>query len=279
MLYFGRTGQLEGRTLMDDRKRILLIAVIGAAALAFLCLILPANVAYYYVLIMHPLTLLAGFIFALQVSTIYTGDLKKSFLFLSLFLLVYVPVNIQPLVQYLIPIMGNYGLLVLQILNYALLLASCFYTVKVIDVKRMNRYGWLFLALLTPLCLYIIYHSFQLVRGSNMNDAAAAIVGVLIPVIDMAVVLMLVPVLFLYLQYLKAQAQESITFTFIMVGLILNFFPVYIIEIFVSASSQIVNNTIMNAAYLFSYLLMAIGLYANRKYDDWGFKMIEKALR
>jgi hypothetical protein len=268
---------------MDERKRILLLAVGGAAVLSLLCLILPENLVNPYIVLMQPLTLFIGFIFALQVASIYTGDLRKSFLFLSFFLLIYTLVNIQPLIQFLISVIGessfSYMLLLVQIIDYAMLLGSCFYTVKVIDVKRMNRYGWAFIALLTPLCAYIVYHSFQLKTGGNVVEPIVAVIPVLINVIDMAVVLMLVPVLFLYLQYLKAKAQESITFTFIMGGLILNFFPVYILELLAPATRNIEGNPAMNAAYLFSYLLMAIGLYANRKYDEWGFKMIEKALR
>jgi hypothetical protein len=273
---------------MDERKRILLLAVGGAAVLSLLCLILPENLVNPYIVLMKPLTLFIGFIFALQVASIYTGDLRKSFLFLSFFLLIYTLVNIiaiggQPLIQFLISIIGESGfsyiLLLVQIIDYAMLLGSCSYTVKVIDVKRMNRYGWAFITLLTPLCAYIVYHSSQLKTAGNVVEPVVAVILILINVIDMAVVLMLVPVLSLYLQYLKAKAQESITFTFIMGGLILNFFPVYIVELFAPATRNLEGNPAMNAAYLFSYLIMAIGLYANRKYDEWGFKMIEKALR
>lgn len=266
---------------MDDRKRILILAVIGAAILALLGIILPDNLAHLYISIMQPLTLFVGFILALQVSLSYARELKKSFIFLSLFLLLYVPINIQILVQYMIGLMGSsliYVVLALQIVDYAMLLASCFYTVKVIDVKRMNRYGWTFLALLVPLCVYIIYRSFQVTISNFTGISAIEITDILIRVIDMMVILMLVPVLFLYLQYLKAKAQESVTFTFIMGGLILSLLSTYLFE-FIYTTGNLEDNPFLNAAYLFGYLLMAIGLYANRKYDEWGFKMIEKALR
>lgn len=274
---------------MDDRKRILLMAVIGAAAMALLCIILPGDVARLYTSIMQPLALFAGFVLAMQVSSAYAKELKKSFLFLSLFLLLYIPVNIQPLVRYLISVIGEsliYFLLLLQIIDYAMLLASCFYTVKVIDVKRMNRYGWALTALLLSLCLYIIFNGFQqmlqdirMIPAGEVADTMVSITDMLIRIIDMAVILMLVPVLFLYLQYLKAKAQESITFTFIMGGLVVSLFSAYVFEMFGIRMEELLDYFPLNAAYLFGYLLMAVGLYANRKYDEWGFKMIEKALR
>lgn len=266
---------------MDDRKRILLFAIAGAAVLALLCLLLPGEIARVYISVMHPLALLCGAIFAMQVASVYARELKKSFLFLALFLLLYVPINIQPLVMYLISVVGQkliYGLLILQVVDYTMLLASCFYTVKVIDVKRMNRYGWVFMGLLLPVCCYIIYLNAQFLLR-ELTEPAVAVVDIMICVIDQAVVLMLVPVLFLYIQYLKQKAQESITFSFIMGGLILSLFSTYVFELVANAPVGIPVNPLLDAAYLFGYLLMGIGLYANRKYDEWGFKMIEKALR
>lgn len=267
---------------MDDRKRILLFAVIVAMVLSILCLILPENAEQLYVSIMHPVALLAGAIFAMQVSSVYTRELKKSFLFLSLFLLLYLPVNIPILDDFLISSIGSnliYSVLFLQIADYAMLLSSCYYTVKVIDIKRMNRYGWILLGLLLSVCSYIVYLNAQFLLPREMTSPAVAIVDLMIVVIDQAVVLMLVPVLFLYVQYLKQKAQESVTFSFIMGGLILSLFSTYILELVANSPAGIQSNSILDAAYLFGYLLMAIGLYANRKYDEWGFSMIEKALR
>ncbi|MFH1639350.1 MAG: hypothetical protein ABIB93_03440 [Chloroflexota bacterium] len=35
----------------------------------------------------------------------------------------------------------------------------------------------------------------------------------------------------------------------------------------------------LGAAYILSYLMIAIGLYAHGKNDGWGFRMIENSLR
>lgn len=269
---------------MDDRKRILLLAVAGAVVLSLLCIILPGNISKVYISVMEPIALLAGFVFGIQVANYYTRELKKSFLFLSLFLLLYIFPNITFIWDYLFSTLGKSAIfivLALQVADYAMLLLSCYYTIKVIDVKRMNRFGWAASGILSVLCLYIIYAGLVKVLPNFPVNPAVAVSSMVIRVFDMAVILMLIPVFFLYIQYLRAKAQESVTFTFIMCGLILSLFSTYIVEIFVGASSgyDFEGSSLLNALYLFGYLLMVIGLYAGRRYDEWGFKMIEKALK
>ncbi|MDP2916308.1 MAG: hypothetical protein Q8O16_00090 [Dehalococcoidia bacterium] len=113
---------------------------------------------------------------------------------------------------------------------------------------------------------------------SNINgNAAAAISGMMLRVFDIAIVLMLVPVLVLYLQYSKSKAQESVTFTLIMCGIIISQLSTYIVE-FAIPLDQAIEIGILDPPYLFGYMIIAIGLYAHRKYDEWGYQMIEKML-
>ncbi len=109
----------------------------------------------------------------------------------------------------------------------------------------------------------------------------SAIQVMAIRVFDMAIVMMLVPVLLLYIQHVKSKAQESITFTFIMGGVIWSLLSTYFFE-FGMSSSQIAQvyqtGSWLDVIYIFGYLIIAVGLYANMKYDEWGFRMIEKAM-
>lgn len=45
-----------------DRRRILIIAIVGAALLSVLSFIIPKNAGSVYVSVMQPLTLLLGFL-------------------------------------------------------------------------------------------------------------------------------------------------------------------------------------------------------------------------
>lgn len=270
-----------------DRRLILLVAGLGAAALGLLSLLLPGATARLYVSVMHPLALFLGFILAFQVASIYERELKLSFVFLALFLLLYMLGNILALWRFLYSLLGNtttFVVLLLQVVDYALLLISCVYTLRVIEVKRMSWLGWIFLGLLLSLCVYIVAYGVPSLTRALPSRPAVAVVGMMIRVFDMLVVLMLVPVLFLYLQHLRTKAQESITFTFIMGGIMLSLISTYIFQLVLGmpleqiAAAYFQKGSLLDATYLFGYLIVAVGLYAHRKYDEWGFQMIEKAL-
>lgn len=268
-----------------DRKRIL-FSVIGAAVLAVIGMVLPAPVSTYYSNILLPLTLLAGFILALLVARNYSKDLKRSFIFLSLFLLIYMFVNIEPVWNIIVFYGGKYPFLVpaLQLINYAMLIISCVFTIRVIEAKRMNGYGWLVFGIVCVICAFILYmflfdkyynvelNGINLIQAVSINPVGA-ISRIFIGLFDIAIVLMLVPVLVLYIQYTRSKAQESLTFALIMLGVIISLFSLYFIKLFGINTTQA-----DNMVWLFSYLIIALGLYAHRRYDEYGFNMIEKAL-
>lgn len=268
-------------------RRVLLIAIFVAAALSFSCLAFPDEAANIYTSIMHPLILLIGFILALRVAQIYEKELKKSFLFLSFFLLLYMLSNILPLWEYLYAVLGYnavFLVLVLQVVTYAMLITSGVYTVKVIQVRRMNRFGWVCIGLMLPLCVYIVVYEIPHIISLASVDLPLAIARMMVRVLDMAIVLMLLPVVLLYIQHLREKAQESISFTFVMGGLIFSMLSTYVIQLAMRVPLEIIaseyfhTGSILDATIIFGYLLLIAGLYAHRNYDDWGYKMIEKAL-
>ena len=270
-----------------DPRRILIIAIFISAALSFCCLTLPDIAAGIYTSIMHPLILFIGFVLALMAASIYQKELKKSFLFLSLFLIFYMLSNILILWEFLYTLLGYnavFLVLLFQVATYAMLITSCVYTLKVIEVKRMNRYGWIFLGVMLPLCIYIVIYGVPSMINAILVNPTVAVLQMMIRIFDMSIVLMLFPVLLLYLQHLRAKAQESLTFTFIMGGIIIILISTYIFQLALGVSLDTIysnyfqKGSILDAIYIFGYLIVAAGLYVNRKYDDWGFRMIERAL-
>ena len=266
-------------------KRILLFTVIIMAVLSFSCLILPDTVASIYVTVMHPLALFLGFVFALRVASTYRKQLKKSFLFLALFLLFYIPTNIPSLWKYLASLMGTntiYLVLLLQIIDYAMLIISCVYTLSVIDVKRMNRYGWISLGLMIPLCVFVVVYEIPWMMEYISLNPIATISMMVIRVFDMTIILMLMPVLFLYLQYLRQKHQESVTFSLTMGALIIILLSTYVFQLRTGLSLYTISReyfqkgSLLDAIYMLGYLLMATGLFVHLKYDEWGYKTIDK---
>ncbi len=95
---------------------------------------------------------------------------------------------------------------------------------------------------------------------------------------------MLLPVVLLYAEQMRLEGRESLTFTTIVCGIILSISVAYVYEIAFGVPLYVVyysvyhTGSILDALYLFSYLIIAVGLYVHKKYDEWGFQMIEKSL-
>lgn len=270
-----------------ELRHYLFLAVLATVVPSLSYLILPDTVANIYASIMHPLVLFLGFVFALRVASTYQRELKKSFLFLSLFLILYMLSNIPALWELLYSLLGQtaaFLALFLQVSHYAILITSCVYTLRVIEAKRMNRYGWIFLGVTFSLCVGFVVYEVPLIMSPISISPIVAISRMLMVVCDMSIVLLLLPVVFLYFQHLRSEAQESITFTLTMGGLILGLASTYIVRLVTGTTLDIITveyfqqGSILDVIYTFGYLVVATGLYVHRNYVEWGLKTIEKAL-
>jgi len=238
-----------------NRRNIIFILVEITVLLAILSWGL-SKIAVQYTWVMQPLALFMGFILAQRVAAIYNRDLRKSFLFLSFFLLLYMPTNIPQQVIW-IPLLNAVGstvfLIIINLLQaaaYAMLITSCVYTVRVIEIKRLNTTGWVVMGILSALCAYIIYEGVAGAVNIFANSPTDAISLMVIRVFDMAIILMLVPVLLLKLQYSQAKAQESLTFSMIMGGIIISLFSTYIFELFGNSIADISSQFVQKGSWL-----------------------------
>jgi hypothetical protein len=272
-----------------NRKSLIILLLVVTVLLAVLSWALR-TVTVQYTWVIKPLALLISFIFGVRVAANYSRDLKKSFLFLSIFLLLYAPMNIpqQYLWRPLLDAAGSTSYLIiiniLQAATYAMLITSCIYTLRVIEVKRVNRIGWIAMAAVLVLCVVIVAKGLPDFQSVYQTSQVDAISNLIIRVFDMAIIFMLFPVLLLRLQYSQAKTQESITFTMIMGGVIVSLLSTYIFELFGVSLSDVGNQWAQNGwawldvIYIFGYSLIGAGLYANMMYDAWGFRDIERAL-
>ena len=102
-------------------------------------------------------------------------------------------------------------------------------------------------------------------------------------VLDAALVTLLVPAVWLYIQYLRTESRQSLTVTAIISGIAIGTLFDYLFESLVRlfpvlSETSILHYTIPNVLYVYGALVMVAGLYAHLKADKWGFKAIEKAL-
>jgi hypothetical protein len=256
-------------------KALILLMLIPAA----ICLILPDTIARSYTRLVFPLVLLAGAVLAMRVSSIYKTTLRKAFVFLSLFLFL----MIFPHFDFLWPFYAAHPMFVvlLQWITYAMLVLCSVYVLKVTEVRKISGKGWFLIGAMLVLGMIIL--AYHLPPVFQYYPAAYKLPLTLIYLLDVAIVVMLMPVVLLYAQQMRLEGRESITFTTIVSGIILSTVAVYLFVIVTGiqlyeASRLFHTGSALDALYLFSYLLIVVGLYVHRKYDDWGFAMIEQAL-
>jgi hypothetical protein len=246
---------------------------------ALLCVLLPDSIARSYTRIMYPLILLLGGVLAMRVSTIYTNWLRNAFVFLSLFLFF----TIFPHFDFLWSFYAAHPLFVmlLQWVTYAMLVLCSIYILKVTEVRKINSKGWLLIAAMLVIGIGIlVYHLPPLFL---YYPPIYKLPLTLIYILDVAIVVMLMPVVLLYTQQMRAEGRESITFTTIVSGLIIVTIAVYLYVIVTGhelyeAPFFFHTGSALDALYIFGYLLIAAGLYVHGNYDDWGFAQIEQAL-
>jgi hypothetical protein len=255
---------------------------------ALICLFLPGTIATSYTKIMHPLALLIGGLLSLRVASIYKNWLRKMFIFLSLFLFFMMLVSIDPLVELLRAVFGTrfpLFVLVMQWTTYAMLVLSSLYALKVTELRKLGMAGWIAIMAVSVLGVVIVTYPSVLQQIISFHNAGIYTISLLlIRLTDVAIVIMLVPVVVLYAKQKRLEGRESITFTTIICGIILSLTAAYVYEIvfdvplYVVAQTVYHTGSILDALYLFSYLIIATGLYVHKKYDEWGFDMIEQAL-
>jgi len=353
-----------------NHTQFLRIALPAAGVPAILVLFLPATIWPTYVDVMEPLSLLIGSFLALYVSFSYRKQLKAAFLFLSVFLLIYA-LAIVLLLAYspiLLPLLQTYLseaeilsiVQTIQFINYSMLFFFCINILRVVDVTKLNRNGWILFGLAVPFCgLLAIYPVSSLIEGmwtqalpaityiaKQLLGAGAIIILVpilwlymqylksqrkqaltftviilgtalglailftvllaifpvlaeireiwsqslpaisiiTIRILDAALIIVLIPVLWLYMQYLKSQQRQSLTFTVVIFGIIFFTLFDYLFEFITiifpalfKPGSQVLN-TVPEMLFIYGYLVITIGLFAHRKEDEWGFNIIDKTL-
>lgn len=272
------------------------LPVIAIPALVVLLLshFLPVEVWHTYVDVVEPLSLLIGSFLSLYVSFIYRKQLKAAFIFLSAFLLIYALaivlfLSYSPiLLPYLETYLEDAEILRIvqgvQFINYALLLFFCINLLKVIDVTKLNRNGWIIFALT---CIFSIFATIYPVSDWIKNISSLGLPGIFaitMRILDAALIIVLVPVLWLYVQYLKSQQRQSLTFTVIIFGIVCATVFDYLFELIITVFPQLLSEAsllhtaIPETLFIYGYLIIAVGLYAHRKQPDWGYNIIDRAM-
>ncbi|MFC1953363.1 hypothetical protein ACFLWR_04460 [Chloroflexota bacterium] len=261
---------------------------------ALLVIFLPAEVWKTYVDVIEPVALLIGSFFALQLSFSYRKQLKAAFQFLSVFLLIYalaivLYLSYSPiLLPYLETRLEDTAIfniiLSVQVINYAMLFLFCINLLKVIDISRLNRNGWIIFTFTVLISIFLavfpITDSFKEISSLGISEISI----ITIRVFDAALIIILMPALWLYVQYLKSSERQSLTFTVVISGIVFFTLFDYLFQTVTKFLPQLLAGDpslyfkIPEMLYIYGYLIITVGLYTHRKQDEWGYNTVNRTM-
>ncbi|MBI4362297.1 MAG: hypothetical protein HY558_03905, partial [Euryarchaeota archaeon] len=105
----------------------------------------PGLKATIYTAISMPVLLLASITLATRVARTYERELRRAFVFIAAYLTLLAIGNLK-LLSPTIYGWSQYAPLIFDLLASSMLLLSCYYTLKVVQVRTMKRVEWLILA-------------------------------------------------------------------------------------------------------------------------------------
>lgn len=255
---------------------------------AVFAVLIPSSAGGTYATFLQPGMLLVCSALSLWVALMYREALRSVFLFLAAFLLLYGLASITPLVHKAAELLGSRfltSLVVYQVFTYAMLLLACLFILRVIGVSRLSRTGWLVMAVTLALAAVIVTRALPAFTTDVQVNRLAASLFLLIRVFDVMVLLMLVPVLWLYIQNARAKYQESASFSVVVLGIIASLILVYLYELLKGqsiaeiAQFEFHKGSVLDALYIWGYSIMAVGLFAHRKHQEWSLKSLEALLK
>ena len=164
------------------------------------------------------------------------------------------------------------------------MIASCGFILRVIEVTALKPWGLVWFVAGIGLGIAIIAGAVPTFNDILDFNTEAALLYLVIRIFDVLVMVMIVPVVLLYVQNMRADFQESTTFAVISVGVIASLILAYVYEIAKwdsladIASSEYQTGSLLDALYLFGYFLIPMGLLAHRKHQEWSFSQVQKLL-
>ncbi|VVB87317.1 Uncharacterised protein [uncultured archaeon] len=247
--------------------------------ISIITLLLPRTIAGIYTVDVMLAALFAAFLLSLKVASSYERELKKVFLNLAFFILFVFFANLDLFWSWVFSLFGNlqYISLLVAGIAYIFLIRACMNILKITDLTTMHKKEWMVIFLMFILGNFIVAYFLLNYRIVFDTDVLTKI---LFRIVDNAIVIMLLPILFLYRKQSNKEKRESITFTIVVIGIIISTIGDYIFEIISKISYQELTNdfhtgTLLDSIYIFSYLLIALGLFVHLQYYNWTIKKID----
>lgn len=265
-----------------NHTKFLIITLPIALILAIIVLFLPENVSGVYVSIIEPLSLAVGGLLALRISFMYSKQLRLAFIYFAVFLFIYAAaiVFFTHTGDIISREIFTNLVVAVQAVDYLFLILFCICLLRVMEVGTLKKSAWIAIIATAVLCLFLALY--PPVADGIISTDITIITYLIIRIIDAALVVALIPVIWLYVSYLQSQQRQSLTFTVIISGIIcatiFNYLHETIVRLFASGAIESTPffAVIPDALFIFGYLVIMTGLYAHLKDEQWGFNAVDR---
>ncbi len=266
-------------------KKLIVVSLPAAAALALVVTLTPSDFGGPLAEVLEPLLLFAAGLLALWIAPMYRGDMKRAFVCLAVFLVLYSFVFTEYFIDRFYDLTEeNFfrALLAYQILTYAFLISACVFILRVIGLGNLSRGGWACVIGAAALGVVIIVRALPTLDDVFAGNSEAGALYLTIRAFDVIVMVALVPVVWLYVSKARDQYQESLTFAVIGGSIIVSLVLAYIYELVKGDSlaeistSEYQTGSVLDSLYLIGYLLLIAGLVAHRMHQRWSFAQLSK---
>ena len=249
------------------------MSLLVAGGIVFLAtLLLPDSIAPSWVRFAQPALLLVASVLAAVNARSYRSDLRLAFTFLSGFLLLYGILNIEPINDQAFEWLDQRyfrWLFVYQLVDYALLFASCFFVLRSIVFTRMTRFTWIAVTAAVALGIAIVWNALSTYELLTPINSDAANIYLVIRIFDAIVATALVPVIALYFENVRRTNRDSASFVTVLAGVLVGLVLVYIYELVSGdslldiAGEQAMTGSLLDSIYVLGYWMIGAGLAAH----------------
>ena len=269
-----------------EPKRLLKLMIPIVLTLSIISLFLPWGTTFqwldmtlkvsYYASITMPLLLIISTIMAIKVAFTYERGLKRTFLYISSYLAVLLLGNFK----FLWPTIYGWSYwsilylpLILDILATTMLMLSCFSTLRVVEARKINKKEKVALGLIFMIGILVVTYPVLIGQTYEIRELVFRIMNTFL-------VIALLPVLFLYLDHFRGEAEDSTTFILVMFGIVIATISDWLFEIITGTPHSMImfifqTGSIYDVILMISYSLILLGLFVHLNYEKWSLKQFE----
>jgi hypothetical protein len=159
--------------------------------------------------------------------------------------------------------------LLFDALASSMLFLSCFYILKVVELRLLTRVEWIILACMLVVSISVVVYP-SIIGTMDLHSTIFRLLNV-------SLVITLLPVLFLYMHQFRGEVRERITFGMVVGGIIMATIADWIYEMVTRTPHEKIALLFQSGSpydflLLLAYSTIFLGLFVHVNYEKWSLE-------